>query len=228
MSLQFLMNSNRAEGSSVVNKAISELVTELLHCTIPVLYEIREEWPKKLKEQGASSKIIAFCEKLVDLALERKGNREKVSIESIKIFPWFEKTPPDPEKIKQKEEHFQKTGLLPSEILLDGQNYLLDGYISYLLAEKYGLEKISVRYGKRLIIRAYHRAGEKLYSWKLPEHLADQVSVGDKVLVSTVYGHRYVTVAAVEEYGHGAVPDPAGKVLKCKKKTHSPAALCGA
>ena len=84
MNLQFSMAGNVAAKPSDVRELVVELITELLHCSIPVLYEIREEWPEDLKEQGASPKMIAFSEKLVDLVIEQKGNREAVSIEELK------------------------------------------------------------------------------------------------------------------------------------------------
>lgn len=48
--------------------------------------------------------------------------------------------------------------------------------------------------------RQYHRPDGKLYTWRLPEELTDQVSVGDRVAVHTQGGIRCVTVAAVERY----------------------------
>lgn len=201
MNLQFSMAGNVAAKPSDVRELVVELITELLHCSIPALHEIREEWPEDLKEQGASPKMIAFSEKLVDLVIEQKGNREAVSIEDIKIFPWFEETPPDPEKVKRKEEYFRRTGLLPSEIVLDREGSLLDGYISYLLLKKHGIKRVPVKYGKRQIIKAYHRPGGKLYTWELPGSLVDRVLPGDRVVVVANAGVRRVTVAAVEDYG---------------------------
>lgn len=113
MNLQFSMAGNVAAKPSDVREFVVELITELLHCSIPALHEIREEWPEELKKQGVSPKMISFSEKLVDLVIEQKGNQAAVSIEDIKIFPWFEETPPDPEKVKRKEEYLQRTGLLP-------------------------------------------------------------------------------------------------------------------
>ena len=201
MSLQFSIAGKVSAKTTAVDKMTVELITELLHCSIPALYEIREEWPEDLKEQGESPKMIAFSEKLVDLVIEQKGNREAVSIEDIKIFPWFEDTPPDPEKVKSKDEYFQRVGLLPSEIVLDREGRLLDGYISYLLLKKHGIKHVPVRYGKRQIIKAYHRPGGKLYAWELPKHLIDRVLPGDRVVVAANGGARCVTVEAVEDYG---------------------------
>lgn len=200
--------------SPAVDKMIVELITELLHCTIPELYEIRKDWPEELKKQSVTSKLIAFSEKLVDLVIEQKGNRESVSIEDIKIFPWFEETPPDPEKVKRKEAYLLETGQMPSEIVLDREGRLLDGYISYLLLKKHGIKHVPVKYGKRQIIKAYHRPGGKLYTWELPECLIDSVNTGDRVAVATNGGARCVTVAAVEEYGGAECSGPLKKAVR--------------
>ena len=218
MNLQFSMAGNVAAKPSDVRELVVELITELLHCSIPALHEIREEWPDELKEQGASPKMISFSEKLVDLVIEQKGDQEAVSIEDNKIFPWFEETPPDPEKVRRKDEHFHRTGQLPSEIILDREGRLLDGYISYLLLKKHGIKHVPVKYGKRQIIKAYHRPGGKLYTWELPWRLIDRVLPGDRVVVVTNDGVRCVTVAAVEDYGGAECAGILKKVVRKIKR----------
>lgn len=123
-----------------------------------------------------------------------------MKIEDIKIFPCFEAHPPKPEKMQDKERYCQETGLLQSEIILDGAGNLIDGYTSYLLAKAHGLDSVPVRYGLRQIIMASHKAGGKMYAWELPGLLIDRVSVGEKLIVRTSRGPRTVTAAAVEEY----------------------------
>ena len=123
-----------------------------------------------------------------------------MKIEDIKIFPCFEAHPPKPEKMQDKERYYQETGLLQSEIILDGAGNLIDGYTSYLLAKVHGLASVPVRYSRRQIIRASHKAGGKMYAWELPGLLVGRVSVGEKLIVRTSRGPRTVTVAAVEEY----------------------------
>ena len=115
--------------------------------------------------------------------------------------------------MEQKERYFIETELLQSQIILDSRGNLIDGYTSYLLAVKYGLQSVPVRYGKRQIVKASYKPGKKEYSWELPETLIDHVSVGDKVLVHTQRGVRMVKVEAVEEYA-GNEPEPLRMVIR--------------
>ena len=139
-----------------------------------------------------------------------------IPTESIKIFPCFAEHSPKVEKMEQKEQYFTETGLLQSQIILDGNGYLIDGFTSYLLAKEHGIQVVPVRYSKRQIVRASHKPGGKLYSWKLPWILIDRVHTGDKVLVRTERGVQAVTVAAVEEYA-GNEPEPLRMVIRVKQ-----------
>ena len=136
-----------------------------------------------------------------------------IDADTIKIFPCFATHSPKAEKMEQKERYFMETGLLQSQIILDSRGNLIDGYTSYLLAVKYGLQSVPVRYGKRQIVKASYKPGKKIYSWELPEILIDQVSVGDKVLVHAQRGVRVVTVAAVGEYA-GQEQEPLRMVIR--------------
>ena len=118
----------------------------------------------------------------------------------IQIYPCFAETPPSSLKMERKAYYFKETGHFHSDIVLDEDNNLIDGYTSYLLAMQQGMKCVPIRYGKRQIIRAYHRQGGKLYEWELPQKLIDRVSAGDKVLVHIEGGVCFVTVAAVEPY----------------------------
>lgn len=60
--------------------------------------------------------------------------------DDIKIYPCFAEHPPKAEKMERKEQYFTETGLLQSQIILDGTGTLIDGYTSYLLAVKHGLK----------------------------------------------------------------------------------------
>ena len=138
-------------------------------------------------------------------------------IDEIRIFPCFRARPPLAEKLDRKERYYLEHGEFESEIVLDGSGNLIDGYTTYLLAGKYGLEHIPVRYGRRQIIRAAHRPGGKLYTWELPGILVDRARAGDRVGVRTEKGHTTVMVAGVEEYA-GQEPEPLRMVLwRCKR-----------
>ena len=146
-------------------------------------------------------------------------NREiyGTDLKEIKIYPCFAENPPKPQKMKRKVQYFEETGALQSQIILDSQGYLIDGYTSYLLARAHGIQRVSVRYGRRQIVRASHTPGGKMYSWELPGLLIDRVSAGDRAVVRTERGVKVVTVAAVEEYA-GNETKPLKRVIKVKRK----------
>lgn len=146
----------------------------------------------------------------------RAGGVVDIPTDEVKIYPCFAAHEPDPEKMQRKEQYFMETGLLQSQIILDGQGRLIDGYTSYLLAVKHGIQSIPVRYGRRQIIRASHKPGGKVYSWELPGLLIDRVSARDKAVVYTERGTRTVVVTAVEEYA-GNEPEPLRMVIRVKR-----------
>lgn len=121
-------------------------------------------------------------------------------LSDIRIYPAFWETPPGHDKMGQKRQYLKDHGVFPSDIVLDDDGYLIDGFTSYLLARERGIMDVPVRYGGRQVIQAYHRPDGKLYTWVLPDALVDRVSVGDRVLVHTRSGVRCVTVAAVRRY----------------------------
>lgn len=137
-------------------------------------------------------------------------------LKDIKIYPCFWETPPSEEKMARKRQYLKESGTFQSDIIVNGENYLIDGFTSYLLAMECGLEKMPVLHGKRQIIKARHVLDGKLYSWELPPHLTDQVSVGDRVLVCTQWGVKCVTVAAVEEWDPQEGARPLRNVIRRK------------
>lgn len=146
----------------------------------------------------------------------RAGGVMDIPTDTIKIYPCFAAHEPDPEKMQRKEQYFEETGALQSQIILDSRGNLIDGYTSYLLARAHGIQCVPIRYGRRQIVRASHKPGGKQYTWELPGILIDRVSAGDKVLIHTQRGVRVVTVAAVEEYA-GNEPEPLRMVIRVKR-----------
>lgn len=121
-------------------------------------------------------------------------------LKDIKIYPCFRETPPSEGKMARKRQYLKECGTFQSDIIVNGENYLIDGFTSYLLAVECGIEEMPVRHGKMQVIKARHALDGKLYFWELPPHLTGQVFVGERVLVHTKWGVRCVTVAAVEEW----------------------------
>lgn len=183
--------------------------------------EQRIQWNKDCIEYAKSLNplLYGFIRKtlmLIDNCLKEDEGERIVKIEDIKIYPCFVSHSPKAEKMEQKEQYFEETAILQSQIILDRNGYLIDGFTSYLLARKYGIRTVSVRHGRRRIVRASHKPGGKLYSWELPETLIDRVSAGDMAIVRTERGVKAVTVAAVEEYA-GNEPDPLRMVIRVKQ-----------
>ena len=183
--------------------------------------EQRMQWNKDCIEYAKSLNpfVYGFIRKtlmLIDNCLKEDEGERIVKIEDIKIYPCFVSHSPKAEKMEQKEQYFEETAILQSQIILDRNGYLIDGFTSYLLARKYGIRTVPVRHGRRRIVRASHKPGGKLYSWELPETLVDRVSAGDRVVVRTERGVKAVTVAAVEEYA-GNEPEPLRIVISVKQ-----------
>lgn len=182
--------------------------------------EQRIQWNKDCIEYAKSlnSFVCGFIRKtlmVIDNYLEKDEGAKMMKIDEIKIYPCFAAHEPKPEKMQQKEQYFEETGLLQSQVILDRNGYLINGFTSYLLAKRHGIQIVPVRYGKRQIVRASHKPGGKMYSWELPWILIDRVHIGDRVLVRTERGIQAVTVAAVEEYA-GNEPEPLRMVIRVK------------
>lgn len=67
-----------------------------------------------------------------------------VYLKDIKIHPDFKTTPPKYNKMSQKWSYFRNTGEFESPIILNRGFVLLDGYTSYLIAEKSEMDKVPV------------------------------------------------------------------------------------
>lgn len=191
-------------------------------CFTPDL--LKEQCEKEYGTECNSREDNMFFDVLAEYANDacRRGAEasrdvEYVSVDAIGIYPCFAAHEPEPEKMQRKERYFLENGVLQSQIILDGRGNLIDGFSSYLLAKKYGVRSVPVRYGKRQIIRANHKPGGKQYSWELPGLFTDRVFPGDKVLVRTERGVKAVTVAAVEEYAGNGL-EPLRMAIRVKRK----------
>ena len=67
-----------------------------------------------------------------------------VYLKDIKISPEFERTPPRFKKMGQKWSYYRNTGEFESPIILNRDFVLIDGYTSYIIANKSEMDKVPV------------------------------------------------------------------------------------
>ena len=116
---------------------------------------------------------------------------------------------PSSEKWVYYEQYYQKTKQLPHAIVVDENKQLRDGYISYLLAKKYGVqaEVCGMVLGQplRKIVKGRHvvlsngkwkKKSNKRYIWIYT--LKKPVVPGDILLVNTKKGRAYICVDRIE------------------------------
>lgn len=120
------------------------------------------------------------------------------SIKDIKITEDFQRTQPGIRKMERAEKRFMQTGALPTNIIINAENVLIDGYITYLLALEHGIKHIDVYRGYYETVVAVHGKREKNFVWRVPLYLSGQIKPGDKVLVTTARGIRRVRVVDVD------------------------------
>lgn len=190
-------------------RVIGEMIADYL--------ELSPDGKEKAEEfclSSGSDCVIRLNDMLKEITRIRREKKQAIMrINDIMIYPCFAAHPPKPGKVERKEWQYAKSGLAEADIVLDGNNYLIDGYIWYLLAKSCGLTHVPVRYGRRQIITAAHKTEGKLYQWELPGILVGRVHPGEKVKVQTCRGIRTVRVATVEEYA-GQEQEPLKMVVR--------------
>lgn len=119
-------------------------------------------------------------------------------IKDITITEDFKNTTPGSRKMERAEQRYIQTGKLPPVIVINDENVLIDGYITYLLAKKYGIEQIDVYRGCAEFVEAVHYAGStRAYMWRVPLQLTGMLDIGDYIIVSTTRGAKRVRVSRV-------------------------------
>lgn len=99
---------------------------------------------KKIKEK-AEKGIVKYAQKDINKLsrfLNRPREGEIVKLESIKILKHFKQ--PGYLKIKSRKEYYKRHKYFRSTIVLDHNNYLVDGYITYLLARQMKFDCITI------------------------------------------------------------------------------------
>ena len=72
------------------------------------------------------------------------GYEYYVNIDDIEITAQFSESKPSFAKQEEKYNYYLKTGELPAPIVLKRDFTLVDGYISYLICQSYGIDRVPV------------------------------------------------------------------------------------
>lgn len=132
---------------------------------------------------------------------ERGKNMELLrnfAIRDIIVTDDFRDTTPGSRKMERAERRYQQTGGLPVNIVINDENVLIDGYITYLLAVQHGIEQMDVYRGYMELVEALHYTGsEKAYMWRVPLWLYGMIETGDYIIVQTARGVKRVKVSRI-------------------------------
>lgn len=140
----------------------------------------------------------------------------KININDIRISEMFSRTKPREEKMKFYRDTYEKYKAFRKLPVLDKNNYLVDGYIPYLLMKEYGYENVVVlkdynynsktKSDKDFIVYVYgihieDKEGEK-FVWKIPNNsrwdkVRRETRVGSTIMCNTVQGKKPVIVTSI-------------------------------
>lgn len=88
------------------------------------------------------SSIIGFVKKIFNR--NKKGVKCWINVKEIKVNPEWRKTKIGKAKFRRKLDYWYHTGEFQSDIILDKDFNLLDGYSSVRIAETRGVSKVPV------------------------------------------------------------------------------------
>lgn len=102
---------------------------------LKILDKINKKIDSKIEEYA--SKNIAEFSRFINRPLEG----EIIKIDSIKIRKDFAK--PNPKKLAIRKIYYEKHNYFRSQIVVTKNNYLVDGYTTYLIAKEKGFNYIT-------------------------------------------------------------------------------------
>lgn len=157
-----------------------------------------------------------------------------MDLDSIKISKMFAKSIPSQWKMDKRRKDFIENGIGNKLIKVDENNYLVDGYITYLILKEFGVEKTKVREcnkekkifrsleklrnDSRYYVYGVHGNCEKEYVWVIPKSLEGEfigkVLPGDKIIVHTKNGGKRVTVTRIVLLNNPPVEQRIRRVVK--------------
>lgn len=119
-------------------------------------------------------------------------------LKDIVISESFKRTEPAPRKLDKIKAACVDRGELPTNIVINDNNMLIDGYCTYLVALEQGFTDIPVYRGCIELVEAYHSSQrQQAYTWIVPAWLRGKIKAGDRCLVRTSQGVARVKVGRV-------------------------------
>lgn len=156
-------------------------------------------------------------------------------LSNIKIMKSFQDTVPREYKMNKCRQHWQKYGCQDRYIVVDSNGYLIDGYIQYLVLKENNIDEAEVvfadkkrriykrkphfNYGTTTYVFGKHKSSDKEYVWRIPKSWfengkANEIHIGDNIIVYTRYGFKVVTVTRMETLDECPVNRTVYKILK--------------
>jgi len=170
---------------------------------IPIVRETREETVGKVIEAIASDeRLKKYSPKIMKATLTNACSLEEIELQHM-TKPWDV-------KYSRYERYYLENKELTHGIIVDENKKIRDGYISYLLAKKYGCKVDIIEVPKKSAIsklvighhveynkeqNTYVVKKNKRYAWIY--NLKEAVVVGDILLVQTSKGHAYIQVEII-------------------------------
>lgn len=167
---------------------------------IPIVRETREETVGKVIDAIASDeRLKKYSPRIMKATLTNACNLEEIEAQHM--------AKPGNVKYSRYEKYYLENKELAHGIIVDENKKLRDGYISYLLAKKYGckVDVIEVPKGSsisKLVLghhveydkeqKVYVTKTNKRYAWIY--NLKEAVVLGDILFVNTSKGHAYIQV----------------------------------
>ena len=170
---------------------------------IPIVRETREETVSKvIKAIASDERLKKYSPKIMNATLTNACNLGEIELQHM--------TKPRDVKYSRYETYYLENKELAHGIIVDENKKIRDGYISYLLAKKYGCKVDIIDVPKKSAISklviGHHveynneqntqivKNGRR-YAWIY--NLKEAVVVGDILLVQTSKGHAYMQVEKI-------------------------------
>lgn len=169
----------------------------------PVVAETREETVGKVIEAiRADERLKKYSPKVLSGTTTNACKLEEIKVQHMEV--------PGDDKYHRYEKYYLETKECPHAIVVDEMKKIRDGYVSYLLAKKYGCRVDVIEVPKesavsKLVIgthmvynkeqQVYIAKTSKRYAWIYD--LKDAVVMGDILLVQARKGYAYMQVEEI-------------------------------